>query len=552
MTLTTFLKEHQSKLKTTQKLVVRDLDETNKNVFVAYVDENSNSYDVQLVLDSKKNIKESSCDCENGGTCNHIIALAQFLADNKKEKTAIKKPIKRKLSEIDQVLETVDNETLRLWLSETLNKNKELAFVFKNNFASQTIEIDASFIKKTISESVTSIIGRRKTIETNEVKKIVDVLTIALKPAFDFIFAKVSKENHELFITLITEIEGINYQYYTSGSRIKTLVKNITDQQLKSIFNLKDVAAWQNAVQYYAGLIFKDKFLILELDLVKKIYEFSKTNDVQNHFVVTTLEQNFNTIYENYKESFLIPIFELEHFLLNVYAESKIFESHAFKFTPRKFQIEHNLLLIVELIKINQLETAEKYCLEQIEQNSKSDYDLPYVKFLIHIYKKTNDTQKLANVLSIYGKFIFSIEEYLFIKEHATAENFKRYRASVMVNARNSYQNGNLNSFHFYFEIKKLDDKRNDLFEMLKNAYNLTFVNEYKEIALQLSEVKFINFLSEISFFSHAQAKLIDEIADFVVKNIERASLIFILKNISFYSKNNIILTIEEKIKISS
>jgi hypothetical protein len=549
MTLTTFLKEHQSKLKTTQKLVVRDLDETSKNVFVAYVDENSNSYDVQLVLDSKKNIKESSCDCENGGTCNHIIALAQFLAENKKEKTAIKKPIKRKLSEIDQVLETVDNATLRLWLSETLNKNKELAFVFKNNFASQTIEIDASFIKKTISESVTSIIGRRKTIETNEVKKIVDVLTIALKPAFDFIFAKVSKENHELFITLITEIEGINYQYYTSGSRIKTLVKNITDQQLKSIFNLKDVAAWQNAVQYYAGLIFKDKFLILELDLVKKIYEFSKTNDIQNHFVVTTLEQNFNTIYENYKESFLIPIFELEHFLLNVYAESKIFESHAFKFTPRKFQIEHNLLLIVELIKINQLETAEKYCLEQIEQNSKSDYDLPYVKFLIHIYKKTNDTQKLANVLSIYGKFIFSIEEYLFIKEHATAENFKRYRASVMVNARNSYQNGNLNSFNFYFEIKKLDDKRNDLFEMLKNAYNLTFVNEYKEIALQLSEIKFINLLSEISFFSNAQAKLIDEIADFVVKNIERASLIFILKKISFYRKNNMILTIEEKLK---
>lgn len=225
MTLSAFLKEHQSKLKTTQKLVVRDLDETSKNVFVAYVDENSNSYDVQMILDSKKNIKETNCDCENGGTCNHIIALAQFLAENKKEKTATKKPVKRKLSEIDQVLETVDNDTLRLWLSETLNKNKELAFVFKNNFAPQTIEIDASFIKKTINDSITSIIGRRKTIETNEVKKIVDVLSISLKPAFDFIFAKVSKENHELFTTLITEIEGINYEYYTSSSRIKTLLK---------------------------------------------------------------------------------------------------------------------------------------------------------------------------------------------------------------------------------------------------------------------------------------------------------------------------------------
>jgi len=549
MTLTTFLKEHQTKLKTTQKLTVRDLDETSKNVFVAYVDENSKSYDVQLVLDSKKNIKESTCDCENGGTCNHIIALAQFLAQNKKEKTGIKKPVKRKLSEIDQVLETVDNETLRLWASETLNKNKELAFVFKNNFVPQTIEIDASFIKKTINESITSIIGRRKTIETNEVKKIVDVLNIALKPTFDFIFAKVSKENHELFTTLITEIEGINYQFYTSGSRIKTLVKNVTGEQLKSVFNLKDVAAWQNAVQFYSNLLFQDKFLVLELNLVKSIYDFSKTNEYQQQFVVTALEQNFNILYENNKEFFSLTVFELEHFLLNVFSENKLFEKHVSKFKPRRFQNDHNLLLIFELIKINQLATAEKYCLEQIEQNSKSDYDLPYAKFLILIYKNTNDTHKLANVLSEYGKYIFDIDDYLFIKKHATLEKFKKYRQAVLTNSRYSYQNGNVEAFNFYFEIKKLDDKRTDLFEMLQNAYNLNFVNEYKEIALKLSEVKFITLLSEISFFTNAQAKLVHEIADFVVKNMERDKIIFIIKNLSVYRRNSIILTIEEKIK---
>jgi hypothetical protein len=549
MTLTTFLKEHQAKLKTTQKLTVRDLDETSKNVFVAYVDEDSKSYDVQLVLDSKKNIKETTCDCENGGTCNHIIALAQFLDQNKKEKTGSKKPIKRKLSEIDQVLETVDNETLRLWVSETLNKNKELAFVFKNNFVPQTIEIDAAFIKKTINESITSIIGKRKSIETNEGKKIVDVLNISLKPVYDAIFTKVSAENHELFIVLVLELEGVNYKFHTSSTRINTFVKNLLEQQIKIIFNLKDVAAWQNAVQFYTGLVFKNKFLIMELNLVKKIYEFSKTNDIQNHFLVTTLEENFNTVYENYKALFIIPIFELEHFLLNVFSENKIFEKHALKFIPRKFQIEHNLLLIFELVKIKRLETAEKYCLEQIQLNSKADYDLPYAKFLIVIYKKLNDIQKLADILSEYGKFIFSIEEYLFIKEHATAEKFKRYRASVMVNARNSYQNGNLNSFDFYFEIKKLDDKRTDLFEMLQNAHNINFVNEYKEIALQLSEVKFITLLSEISFFTTAHAKLVNEIADFVVKNMERDKIIFIIKNLSVYRRNSIILTIEEKIK---
>lgn len=549
MTLSAFLKEHQSKLTSIKKLIVRDLDESDKNTYVAYVDENSNSYDVQLVLDSKKNIKESSCDCENGGTCNHIIALVQFLAQNKKEKTTIKKPTKRKLSEIDQVLETVDNETLRLWISETLNKNKELAFVFKNNFSNQTVSIDSAFIKKTVKESIISIIGKRKSIETNEVKKIVDVLNSALKPVYDFIFAKVSKENHELFTSLIIELEGINYEYYTSSSRINTLIKNISELQLKAIFNLKDVAAWQNAVQFYCNLLFQDNFLLLELNLVKNIYDFSKINETQQQFVVTTLKQNFNTLHEKYKEYLFLPEFELDHFLLTVFSENKLFERHLTKFKPRRFQNEHNLLLIFELIKINQLAIAEKYCLEQIEQNSKSDYDLPYVKFLIHIYKKTNDVHKLGNILSEYGKFIFSIEEYLFIKEHASPEKFKRYRASVMVNARNSYQNGNLDSFNFYFEIKKLDDKRSDLFEMLQNAYNLNFVHEYKEIALKLNEVKFLTLLSKINYISVAERKVASELTDFVVQNIEREKLIFIIKNLSIYSKNEIILTIEEKLK---
>lgn len=551
MTLAAFLKEHQSKLTSIKKLIVRDLDESDKNTYVVYVDENSNSYDVQLILDSKKNIKESSCDCENGGTCNHIIALAQFLAENKKEKTGIKKPVKRKLSEIDQVLETVDNATLRLWISETLNKNKELAFVFKNNFSNQTVTIDSAFIKKTVKESIISIIGKRKSIETNEVKKIVDVLNIALKPVYDFIFTKVSKENHELFTSLITELEGISYEYYTSGSRIKTLIKNISEVQLKAIFNLKDVSAWQNAVQFYCNLLFQDNFLLLELNLVKNIYDFSKINETQQQFVVTTLEKNFNILHEKYKEYLFLPVFELDHFLLTVFSENKLFERHLTKFKPRRFQNEHNLLLIFELIKIKQLAIAEKYCLAQIEENSKSDYDLPYVKFLIHIYKKTNDVHKLGNILSEYGKFIFSIEEYLFIKEHASPEKFKRYRASVMVNARNSYQNGNLDSFNFYFEIKKLDDKRSDLFEMLQNAYNLNFVQEYKEIAFQLSEVKFIALLSEITYFTNSQAKLVNELAEYVVQNMEREKLIFIIKNLSIYHKNSIILTIEEKIKIS-
>ncbi len=150
------------------------------------------------------------------------------------------------------------------------------------------------------------------------------------------------------------------------------------------------------------------------------------------------------------------------------------------------------------------------------------------------------------------GNTFLTLTTICSFKKHATLEKFKKYRQAVLTNSRYSYQNGNIEAFNFYFEIKKLDDKRNDLFEMLQNAYNLNFVNEYKEIALKLSEVKLISLLSEISLFSNAEAKLVHEIADFVVKNIERDKLIFLLKTLSVYRRNSIIVTIEEKIKIST
>jgi hypothetical protein len=171
MTIQIFLKEHKSKAKAAQKLKVRDLDEIEKNQFVAYVDDNNKSYDVQIFFDAKKNIKNTECDCENNGICIHIVALANFLADNKKEGTVIKKTIKKKLTEIDEILETLNNDDLRLWLSETLNKNKELAFTFKIKFGVKNIIINETQIKQIIKESISSVIGKRRTVQTNEVKR---------------------------------------------------------------------------------------------------------------------------------------------------------------------------------------------------------------------------------------------------------------------------------------------------------------------------------------------------------------------------------------------
>jgi uncharacterized Zn finger protein len=173
---------------------------------VAYVDQGALSHDVQLILDSKKHIKDYNCDCSEGGVCHHIVALVQFIFENKSEKTIIKKVNKRKLSETDLILQEISNDELRLWVSEILNKNKELAFTFKSVFTKAEVSYDPESLKEIINESITSIIGRRKKVETSEVKKIADLLKSSLKPYISHISTgPIDSKKYSLFITLATE-----------------------------------------------------------------------------------------------------------------------------------------------------------------------------------------------------------------------------------------------------------------------------------------------------------------------------------------------------------
>ncbi|QYS90327.1 hypothetical protein JJC04_09115 [Flavobacterium covae] len=52
-----------------------------------------------------------------------------------------------------------------------MNTNKEIAFVFKNQFFKEEIQISEEKLTDIINESIKSIIGKRKTVQTNEVKK---------------------------------------------------------------------------------------------------------------------------------------------------------------------------------------------------------------------------------------------------------------------------------------------------------------------------------------------------------------------------------------------
>jgi hypothetical protein len=547
MTLATFIKQNHSKIKTASKLHVRDLDQLSEFETVAYVDDVANSYDVKIVVNSRKNIVDTICDCEEGGVCKHIVALVLHISENKTEKKVLKKPRAKKLSETDTLLHSLDNENLRFWLSELLNTNKELAFLFKNHFGAKQVVFDTAFIKELVKESLQSVIGKRRKIETNEVKKFIDALTLSSKDLVEHLcFPPITPKKYELISFLIRELHIIDQNYYVTSNRIKRFTETILEDLIKNLYTIKDIDVWKQSVQFYFSLIFKENYFLHELAQCKKIYDYSSTNAIQQKLVVQVLENNLTLISEKSELPYFKFGIEIQEFILKIIIENDIFEKYASKFRPRLFENEFNIKLLDELMKIGHHDSVELYCEEIIARNYQEKFNIPYLKYLVTIYKATNDNKKLAKLYSVYGKFIYDIEVYLFIKENLTIDEFKKYRMAVFSYARSSYQSGDLEAFNFYFEIKKLDGKEQDLFDMLQNSSNLSFVNEYKEIAIGLNESNFFKLLFRFGYEYRNKTEDIESIINYIYNNVDKTKIQLYLKQFPSYSHSNMYLKISE------
>ncbi|RVU89601.1 hypothetical protein EH230_12515 [Flavobacterium columnare] len=528
-TLTAFLKENNTKLKEIKKLTVRDLDQLEPNLFVAYVDQKDKSYDVQIRLNSKKQIETTSCDCSDGAICIHIVALADFLKNQTKTTETSKKRILKKQSESDQLLEAISDLDLRIWIADLLNTNKEIAFVFKNKFSKEEIQISEEKLTAVINESIKSIIGKRKTVQTNEVKKIIDTLQISLKPYTDALLQNQTLENLKHINYIAKELWQFYDDYYLNTTRIGTFINKIKETFITNLLLLKDFDLWCERVEDLIAFEITDE-KHTHFFYTDKIYKFSKTNELKLAFFLNKLEEKAKPFLEK-KENWSLENFHLKGFVLPIYIEQGMFAKYVKIFKPVKFQNDYNLLLIQALKELGENEKVEKYALDQIANNYYyEEFNIPYVKILDELYRKLEQNDKLALLLARHGKYIFSLNNYELIKKYAPSEDFKKYRQALLTNATNAIVSGNLEAFELYYQLKKDEGKQDFLFDILNKTNSYTIFNQYKEDAFKMSEMKFLKALCNIRNSSLYEKKEVNEIVQFIIKNYDEKQLEFYLK----------------------
>ncbi|AZB22308.1 hypothetical protein EG338_09625 [Kaistella haifensis] len=121
----------KQKINKAKKLSLREIEEDKKNNFICFIDEGEESYDVQISINEKLEIIDSSCDCSDQGFCNHLLALAIHIFEIKNNKPTKKTKLKaKKISEAELAIENLNSEEIKGWILEFFKKIKRQKFNF--------------------------------------------------------------------------------------------------------------------------------------------------------------------------------------------------------------------------------------------------------------------------------------------------------------------------------------------------------------------------------------------------------------------------------------
>lgn len=371
---------------------IREFEETEKGNFIAFVDDDIESYDVNIILTSNADsVEKASCDCnDKSAFCVHKVALFIFMKNgstNKaSESTTLKKMRKKKLSPLEELLDNIENAPLRSWLMVELNGNKELAFKFKTHFSKDANALSAEQFKLYGADTLKAILKTKKYIDNIHIKPILDIWNkyleshietiIHLIPSKEFFpyYLEIKSFHEEIYNRLKTNSTRVQTNFIKTSDRIYAYVTSLPESDQLTFFqNLLDVLAAKNLSKLDASIcltkigpgISKENFILC----------FHKL--LANGFSLGAMEEKYLTA------------------LITVVVEIGVLNELKSKFKVLSYYHDYNICLLKGLISIKEYDEVIESCKNIITRNSEEKYDLAYLNILVDVYTILGDRRNL-------------------------------------------------------------------------------------------------------------------------------------------------------------
>ena len=531
-----------------KKLVARDIEEVSPNKFVAYVDDEKESYDVAIVLEGK-NVAEVSCDCPKHTTfCLHKIALLNFIKSKKPTKSI---SVKRRKTESEILLEQLDESTLKLWASELFKKNKDIEFLFVNEFTKNEIQYTKDDVIKIIDKAIKSVIKSKKNIDATELKRIIDALEVALAPVSKFCKEHIFlPEPYDLFLLSNSILfEFHNKMPLNSIKLIRFIEKRYKEINLY-IHSIQNKSQWETIIdENIKFLLLEEGIYGMQMETIFHLYESIDTKERKAFFASIIFEVHTTAINKGTRY-----IKEVKLFFLKVFSENDLFRKVYMHFEPIRYENDFNVFLIEKLIEIEKYDLAENIAIQQIAINYQERYNINYYQLLVNIYTISADEKKMALLQMKLIFYNFSLDTYKLIQKHCDVDAFRKFRTKLLTAFKRDFY-GSKKAVQNYFEILYFEKKLKNMIDTISEYTSYELIFNYKEELFLFDKLSFLLALLKIekSSFYYKEEKSIAEyrekFIDWIRGNYDVLTIQTVIKSRKAYGISIFMKSLEENIK---
>lgn len=517
---------------------VRECDEDSPGHFVAFVDQNEESYDVTINTKAGNAITDMSCDCMKGDTlCHHKLALLNFVANKEKSEDLIKvKKVKK--SPFDEIYENIGLIDLKNWLNTVFETDKALKAQFEINFTS-SIEIPQTKIEivKKLKEYIKVVVGAKKRIDNADFKKIIKLWESYLFPLVDNYCKSVSNFNNIEFIDNVMEglWDAISPIATTSFHSYDVLKKKIITRISKSLAeSIDNDNIVKFSVLFISKAINKEGFInLIFLTIIKQTFELT---NAENKLIIF---ENFQKSYSDSQEGRRFGETSTTNMLFDMIEDLLLFNKYYKIIPPIHYQNTFNINLIEKIIGIEDYDRAFDICEIIISSNVQAVFNYPFFEFQIQLCKLTKNTEKQLSLAKNLLPYTFDFDHYLLVINEIKDENERMlFRNDLWSKARAKSKYDD-DPKYILFDLSLLAYEKNNqkLIERFKEYKFISYFVPFLDEMLVFNKQKVLEGL--IKNFDNLSYNLTDEQVETEVKSYSLVSELllkhFTIEDLSYY-----------------
>lgn len=492
MTIITILKDMtaaQKKAASIYLSAIRECEEIEPNVIVAFVDDGPVSHSLRLhTTPASTKIKSFTCDCGSSmSLCHHKLALLLNLRKGKMSTSVKRKIVRRKLSKAEKLLQTIDNdEKVLSWLTEKLNNDKVLRLELENALLKDQEILSADVLKSRFQEVLQTVKGRKAHATPQELPKLLELSKTVFGSAINFIYTNCEHKNvASMYKQLIDSAIQLAQTPRRPTSRIATLLKKIVAQAVPSIPNN------QEYILKLLKHIIPENINVTELiDLmfpVLELYGPSLNKKKLSKLLAPYL--NKLMMYQVNEKTLTTAV--------QIVSDLKLLDELGDRFRPLSYQHKYNLLLFEKLLEHNKIEKVMAYCHDVIMENAPK-YQIPYHKLLIDTAIKIGDENKEFDFRMGRLNVFPNVEDYEKLHEldvsRARKDLLKEYSENIPVSS-NYGAYAELVKMKFYYWSK--EGLLDQVYKKLTTKQAIVACLPYMEELWEQNESLFIESLAK-------------------------------------------------------